>query len=335
MSGNYTAKTRFPLRQPANVIWSNLWDNAVTLGTPSNSGTGATSFYKSTVTGDDSRGNASTDVAALFGTTGPYEIQYIVDKLDQDDGRPLSDTFTLSLAPTTAPGGKGNEIIITQKRRRAAVNSGSWPQLQVITNFASSTRRSICISQSFKLPSNLAAIFDSYAPGTGTRWMEFFACKNGNYGDPSGSTDSRFTIQAVRMRTRGGVDETGMRYMFQFDSGSGGGTNFWGTSLYSPEGSLVPGVWHKYTMYIEQPASISDLTTGKFQCIIQNLVTGEIVASVNKLGGQFYGPLGRKLTRISNALCYTGGFPSPAADIEIRFSDFEISENARYPLTTL
>ena len=88
MSGNINAKSRFIVRQPAAVIWSALWDGAETIGAASNVGTGADYFYKSTVTGDDSRGNAGSDLAALFGTTGPFEIQYIVDPDDQTEGRP-------------------------------------------------------------------------------------------------------------------------------------------------------------------------------------------------------------------------------------------------------
>lgn len=322
MSGNYTAKTRLPLRQPANVIWSNLWDNAVTIGAPATSG--AAYFFKSTVTGADSRGYAGSDLAALFGGTGVFEFQYIIDPSDTV----LSSTFDTTVAASTAPGGKGNQLTFTQKKRVAAVNDGSRPQAQTMTYLTGTTRRKICIKQKFKLPSNLSDILDSYAAGTGVRWMEFLAIKNGNLPDPNGSTDSRFTIQAVRLN-----GETGMRYRFQFDSGAGGGTVYWGP-FHSSEGSLVPGVWHEYTVYFEQPAGTSDTTNGICQVVIQNLVSGEIVATLNQKGGQFYGSLGRNISRISSELCYTGGWPA-TGQISISFSDREYSENPRYPLTML
>lgn len=335
MSGNYNARSRFKLRDSANVVWSCLWDGSVAIGTRAVDSVNY--FFKSTVTGTDSRGHSGTELATLFGSTGAFEGQYIiVDSADitpvpREDG--CDAVWSVTTTATDAPGGKGNKIVVLQKKRSAAINTGSQPQFQMIGNLVGSTRRSICIKQKFKLPSNLSDILDSYAAGTGTRWMEFFAVKNGNTGDPNSATDSRFTIQAVRMRTNN-VDETGMKYMFQFDSGSGGGTNFWGTSLYSAEGSLVPGVWHEFTMYIEQPATggVNNLTDGIFRCKIQNLVTGDIVADVSKYGGQFYGPLERKLTRISPVLCYTGGWPATGT-IQIEFSDLEISENPRYPLT--
>ena len=202
------------------------------------------------------------------------------------------------------------------------------PQVQTMTYLTGTTRRKICIRQKFKLPSNLSDILDSYATGTGVRWMEFLAIKNGNLTDPNGGTDSRFTIQAVRLN-----GETGMCYRFQFDSGAGGGTIYWGP-FHSTEGSLVPGVWHEYIVYFEQPAYTSDTINGICQVVIKNLVSGEIVATLNKRGGQFYGSLGRNISRISSELCYTGGWPA-TGQIEISFSDREFSENPRYPLDLL
>lgn len=322
MSGNYTARSKFPLRQSANVIWSNLWDNAVTIGAPATAGEAY--FFKSTVTGADSRGYAGSDLASLFGGTGVFEFQYIIDPSDTV----LSSTFDTTVATSTAPGGKGKKITLLQKKRVAAINDGSRPQAQAITYLTATTRRSICIKQKFMLPSNLSNILDSYTAGTGVRWMEFFAIKNGNIGDPNDSTDSRFTIQAVRLN-----GETGMKYRFQFDSGAGGGTIYWGP-FHSAEGSLVPGVWHEYTVYFEQPSSTSDTANGICKVVIQNLVSGEIVATLDQRGGQFYGSLGRKISRISPVLCYTGGWPATGT-ISIQFSDLEFSSNQRYPLNIL
>lgn len=322
MSGNITNKPFIKLREPANVIWSNLWDNAVTIGAPATSG--AAFFFKSTVTGADSRGYSGSDLAALFGGTGVFEFQYII----ADTDTVLSDTFDTIVAPTTAPGGKGNQLTFIQKKRKDAINSGSRPQAQTMTYLTGTTRRKICIRQKFKLPANLSDILDSYADGTGVRWMEFLAIKNGNLTDPNGGTDSRFTIQAVRLN-----GETGMCYRFQFDSGAGGGTIYWGP-FHSMEGSLVPGVWHEYIVYFEQPAYTSDTINGICQVVIKNLVSGEIVATLNQRGGKFYGSLGRNISRISSELCYTGGWPA-TGQIEVSFSDREFSENPRYPLDLL
>lgn len=334
MSGNYTANTRLKLRKPAQPFWSCYWDNLVSLGTRAR--VSVDYFFKATITGADRRGFSSpADLNSAFGNTGQFEWQYIiVDPTDVTSPDPLvgcDAVWSITTAPTTAPGGKGNELIVTQlKRSSAKWDGGSRPQLNGIYNpSTSSARRKICIKQKFKTPSNFLSTFDGYpVGGDGFGWMELLAIKNG----VGGLTDGRFNIFVGRNFLRG---DTGMCFMCQFDSGSGGGTKYW-RSDFTADGSCQPDTWYEYTYYVEQPATggKDNLTDGICQCIIQNLSTGEFITVVNRKGGRFYGDSNYPITRLSPILVYTGGYPS-AGTLTLKFSDLEFYDEPVYPLQKL
>lgn len=295
------------IEQP-KLLWTSRLDNTFSLGTMDYvpSGVPTVPYYnRSDFSGTDSMGNGKTSLQTALQSTVLWQAyKTIVDPTDVSSPPVLTDftdVIDFTIAANDAPGGKGNKLIMTQKKRSATKWTGFRPQAASVTTRTQNVPlNSLYVRKKIKIPSNMVDVLSGSAT---VGWCELDAIKcSPDFGT---TVDLRYNVQAQKLQ-----GESGLRFVSQIDRGTGS-TNVI-TPGTSTEGFCNPGDWFLMEYYIRRPATggYNNTTDGLFQVVMTNLNTLAREVILDQRGGIAFGLSNGQLSLFYQYLQYTGGFPS-------------------------
>lgn len=304
------------------LLWTCKLDGTISMGTPDYVPPGVPTtphYFRSDWSGSDRLGSGKTQLQAALGGNVNWQNYYIIVTPTDIVSTTIADltaVFDFSIVANDLPGGTGNKLVMTQKKRSSTKwdNSTSSPQAGMyITLTQENQVYELYVKKLFKVPSNMSAVL-SGAPSTG--WCEYDAIKcSHNFGS---TVDLRYSFQIYKRQ-----GESGLRFITQIDRG-GGATPLPGYPLQSPEGSCIPGDTYKMEYFIKRPRSgfAANTTDGLFQHVMTNMRTKERFEVANVKGGVHFGVNSGQLSLFYHYLQYTGGFDT-GTNLVFEVSDLE------------
>ena len=101
----------------AELFWSCYFDNTIAHVFPTSFST--PSYALGSFTGVDSLGDGASTINASFGVlsggTPTFMTEHILDEVGITDVSKIAEFGSITLEPSTAPGGKGKQLVIEQK----------------------------------------------------------------------------------------------------------------------------------------------------------------------------------------------------------------------------